>query len=206
MLKHEELKFFDDELRDQYGDNIVGIDDCGNGAWGGPMVACACMLPPDLEIKDLNDSKKLSPKKRKELSIFIKENCIEYQIEYVSALELDENGFVWANRTVMQRAAEGVTKNVKKVDLYIIDQSPAFMLNPHKMLPKADGLSLSVAAASVIAKVHRDNYMIELSKQYPEYHFDSTKGYINTVHIDAVKKHGLIKGVHRHSYNVKGIN
>lgn len=206
MLKHEELKLFDDELRDQYGDNIVGIDDCGNGAWGGPMVACACMLPPDLEIKDLNDSKKLSSKKREELSIFIKENCIEYQIEYVSALELDENGFVWANRTVMQRAAEGVTNSVKKVDLYMIDQSPTFMLNPHKMLPKADGLSLSVAAASVIAKVHRDNYMIELNKQYPEYHFYSNKGYINTVHIDAVKKHGLIKGIHRHSYNVKGIN
>jgi ribonuclease HII len=203
MLISKRLKAFDDELREQYGSIIVGCDEAGRGSLAGPIAACAVVLPANQRINGLDDSKKLSHVKRLQLSKIIKEVALSWHVEMIEADEIDEKGLTWANSQVMLRAAQKVTEDLGKIDLYIIDQSPKFELKPHIMMPKADGISLSVAAASVLAKTTRDLLMIELNKTYTGYDLDNSKGYISPAHKEGIEKRGLVKGLHRFSYNIK---
>lgn len=196
------LHEFDNDLRHQYGQIIVGIDEVGRGAVAGPIAAAAVILKPDANIVGLTDSKKLTAAKREALYPIIKANALAYDIQYIAADLIDEFGLTWANQEVMLRAAMKVTQSVEKVDLYVIDQSPQFNLKPNMMFPKADSRSLSVAAASVLAKVWRDNYMIDTAKLYPQYKWEDSKGYINSEHKEAIVKYGKIHGLHRFSYNL----
>lgn len=198
------LKHFDDKMRKEYGEIIVGTDECGRGSIAGCITAASVILPPNTIINGLNDSKKLTPQKRELLSIQIKKVALAYDIQCIEPELIDEHGLTWANQQVMLRSAINVTNMInKKIDLYLIDQSPAFELKPHIMLAKGDGTSLSIAAASVIAKVYRDKLMDELSELYPLYELDKSKGYITPEHKLAISKYGLVKSLHRFSYNLK---
>jgi len=200
------LKDFDDSLRIKHGSNLVGIDEAGRGAWCGPLVAAAVCLPPDFTLEGLTDSKKLSESKRIEYSKIIKEKALAYSIQEISPEEIDKNGLTWANIQAMERAGKDVACKIEIVSVYVIDQSPCNSLYPFVMLPKADSTSLSVAAASVLAKVYRDELMCALSNQYPDYNYEKNKGYIDKDHIKAVNELGIVKGLYRESYNVTGYN
>ena len=199
-------KDFDDKLRNKYGNIIVGIDECGRGAWASSIVAAGVCFDKDFDLPGLTDSKKLSEKQREEYYDIILSNCLAYSIQEIPAKFIDEYGINIANIKVMEKVAEDILKKLGSVDLFVIDQSPCQSVNPHIMLPKADSTSMSVAGASVIAKVYRDRMMKDLHKTHPGYNFDTNKGYIDNFHVDAVNKHGVIKDVHRESYKVKGFN
>jgi ribonuclease HII len=197
-------KEFDDNLRTKYGQLIIGCDEVGRGCWASSIVAGAVCLPNDFILPGLTDSKLLKEKTRNEFAAIIKENALAWAVAEITAKEIDERGITWANIEVMKRASLDVAKQLGSVDLYIFDQSPCTSLNPHIMLPKADSTSMTVAAASVLAKTHRDNMLIELGKIYPEYGFENHKGYINKKHIDAVNEYGILENIHRTSFKVKG--
>lgn len=199
-------KEFDDNLRAKYGSNLVGIDEAGRGAWAGPLVAAAVCLPNDFVLEGLTDSKKLSEKKRIEYFEIIKNNALAYSIQEISPEQIDKNGLTWANIQAMELAGQTVKNTLTKVDIYVIDESPCKNFSPLVMMPKADSTSMSVAAASVLAKVYRDEKMYAFSNQYPEYCFQQNKGYIDKNHVDIVNKFGVIAGLYRESYKVKGFN
>ena len=201
------LSDYDNKLRTKYGEYLCGVDECGRGSWASSLFASAVILPPQIELLKVNDSKKLTETQRESLYEEIIKVALAYSVKMVDAETIDEKGLTFANRKAMVDAAKEASNLLNtKVSLYIVDQAPSFPLNPHIMMPKADGISQSVAAASIIGKVTRDRFMYELSKQYPEYGFDENKGYINDFHKQAVLKHGMIKGVHRYSYQVHGVN
>ena len=200
------LKAFDDELRIKYGDNLVASDECGRGCWAGPLVAAAVCLNPDFHLDGLTDSKKLSENKRIEYDKIIRENALAYSIQEISPSEIDKNGLTWANIQSMERACNQVVEKIGSASVYVIDQSPCNSLSPCVMMPKADSISMSVAAASVLAKVYRDDLMYALSNKYPGYGYSKNKGYIDKEHIRVVNELGIVKGLYRESYNVTGYN
>jgi ribonuclease HII len=207
----KELFDYDEKIRKQRKIKILcGVDETGRGPWAGPIVAAAVILKPDIVIQGLNDSKKLNEKTRIAIEKDIKENALSWGISEISAQEIDKKGLTYANTQVMinaaKIAAEKINLNLDEIDLYIIDQSPCSSLRPQIMMPKADSTSACVAAASVLAKNYRDSIIKEIGNKHPEYLFDDHKGYINKVHVDMVKKYGLIDGVHRKSYVVSGYN
>ena len=199
-------KEFDDELREQYGDFVIGSDETGRGCWVGPIVGAAVCLHADFELIGLTDSKKLSEKARNEFSEIIKDNALAWSIQEISSDEIDQNGITWANIQVLTRSAKEVAEKLGEVSLYVFDQSSSNDLSPQIMFPKADSTSMTVAAASVIAKVYRDSVIMKLHEKYPQYCFDKNKGYIDKNHVDMVNKYGIIKGVYRESFSVKGYN
>lgn len=200
------LKQFDDDLRKKYGNIIVGIDECGRGAWADSMVAAGVCLQEDFYNPEIIDSKKLSEKQREKLYEIIINNSIAYSIQEVTAKFIDDNGLNLANIYVMEKVAEDLRSKINHIDLFVIDESPCKNIKPHLMFPKADSISMSVAAASILAKVFRDRKMKNLHEEYPNYNFNSNKGYIDSSHVEAVKNFGIIKGIHRESYKVKGFN
>jgi ribonuclease HII len=199
-------KDFDDKLREKYGPNIVGCDEVGRGSWALSLVAAAVCLPNNFVLPGLTDSKNLSEKNRNEFDRIIKANAISYSIVEIDAKTIDEKGITWANAEAMKRCCLNVKEELGTVNLFVLDQSPHTSLNPCLMLPKADSTSMSTAAASVLAKVYRDNLALEFHEKYPEYGFDKHKGYINKNHINNVNKYGMVEGAYRKSYKVKGYN
>lgn len=200
---HLELKKFDDELRLKYGRYIAGIDECGRGSLAGPLVAACVVLDDRQVLEGVNDSKKLTQKKREELYERIITSCISYGVTEISAEEIDKFGIQEANLNAMISSASKATKYIDELPhMYVIDQGPKNSLKPQLMIPKADSTSLAVAAASIIAKVHHDRVLEKLHNEYPEYDLISNKGYITAKHKEAVVKYGL-KHFHRKSYTLK---
>jgi ribonuclease HII len=200
---HIELKKFDDELRLKYGRYIAGIDECGRGSLAGPLVAACVVLDDRQVLEGVNDSKKLTQKKREELYERIITSCISYGVTEISADDIDNFGIQQANLNAMISSASKATKYLDELPhLYVIDQGPKNSLKPQLMIPKADSTSLAVAAASIIAKVHHDRVLEKLHNEYPEYDLISNKGYITAKHKEAVIKHGL-QHFHRKSYTLK---
>ena len=175
---------------------IAGIDEVGRGPLAGPVVAAAVIIPNNLEILGLNDSKKLSEKKRNELDIIIRENCI-YSIAELSHIDIDKYNIKNATKMAMKLAVEGL--NVKPDMLLIDAEKLEEVCIPQKSIIKGDTKSNSIAAASIIAKVYRDALMCEEHKKYPEYAFDSNKGYGTAVHCEALKKYGAVE-IHRKTF------
>ncbi len=199
---HIELKKFDDDLRLKYGRYIAGIDECGRGSLAGPLVAACVVLDDRQVLEGVNDSKKLSQKKREELYDKIITSCISYGVTEISAEEIDEKGIQQANLSAMLSSAFKATKYIDELPhIYVIDQGPKNNLNPQLMIPKADSTSLSVAAASIIAKVHHDRVLVKLHEEHPEYDLINNKGYITASHKDAISKYGL-QYFHRKSYQI----
>ena len=178
--------------------HICGVDEAGRGPLAGPVCAAAVILPIGLEIEGLNDSKKLSEKKREALYDVIIEKAIDYHIAFGSVEEIEEHNILNATYLAMNRAIEGL--NIK-ADFALIDGNriPAGITVPCETVVKGDAKSCSIAAASILAKVTRDRLMLEEDKKYPEYNFKKHKGYGTKEHTDAILKYG-VSPIHRPSF------
>ena len=167
---------------------ICGVDEAGRGPLAGPVCAAAVILPKNLQLPGLTDSKKLTDKKRRELFPLIKEQALAYGIGFASEQEIDEINILQATFLAMKRALEQLEI---KPDLALIDgnRETDFGL-PVKTVVKGDSLSANIAAASVLAKVTRDDQMLELAQKYPEYGFDIHKGYGTKAHYAALREYG----------------
>lgn len=176
---------------------ICGVDEAGRGPLAGPVCAAAVILPVGAVIPGLDDSKKLTEKKREALYDVIKETAVSYGIAFASEKEIDEMNILNATFLAMKRAVE---KLGVKPDLALIDgnQKPHMGINEVTVI-KGDGKSMSIAAASVLAKVTRDRYMLELDKKYPQYEFRKHKGYGTKLHYEKVLEYG-ISDVHRKTF------
>ena len=177
---------------------IVGVDEAGRGPLAGPVVAAACIFPRAYINKEINDSKQLTEKKREELFETIKKDAIAYGVGIVSAEEIDTLNIYEATKKAMKEAIANLRH---EFDLILTDAMPLKGFDV-EVIPiiKGDAKALPIAAASIIAKVTRDHMMLELGKKYPEYGFEVHKGYGTAKHMEALKKHGPIKGIHRFSY------
>ena len=176
---------------------ICGVDEAGRGPLAGPVCAAAVILPDHLEIPGLNDSKKLTDKKRRELFPIIQEQAIAYGIGLASQQEIDEINILQATFLAMQRALDQLSV---KPDLALIDgnREKDFGL-PVKTVVKGDSLSMNIAAASILAKVTRDDLMVQLAEEYPQYGFEIHKGYGTKAHYAALTEHGA-SPIHRMSF------
>lgn len=176
--------------------HIGGIDEAGRGPLAGPVVAGCVVLPEGCFIEHLNDSKQLTPSQRDKLFDIIKNEAVDYGIGMVMPDEIDEINILNATKKAMIQA---VSKLKKKPDYLIIDAVKLPIDIDQLSINKGDCLSVSVAAASILAKVTRDRWMEEAHKLYPRYGFDKHKGYGTKEHIDAIKKYGLCP-IHRKSF------
>ena len=176
---------------------ICGVDEAGRGPLAGPVCAAAVILPRGLEIPGLTDSKKLTDKKRRELFPVIKEQALAYGIGLASHEEIDEINILQATYLAMERALAQLSI---KPDIALIDGNRArdFGL-PVRTVIKGDSLSANIAAASVLAKVTRDDLMLELAETYPQYGFAIHKGYGTKAHYDALREHGA-SAIHRKTF------
>ncbi|MBR2707837.1 MAG: ribonuclease HII [Bacilli bacterium] len=183
---------YEKELMSQNIKIIAGTDEAGRGPLFGPVVAACVVLPTDFKLEGLNDSKKLTEKKRNEFYNYLIEN-VTYGVGVVNPKEIDKINIYEASRKAMILAIEKVRKQVK-VEYVLTDAMPIDLDIPVKPIIKGDAKSITIAAASVIAKVTRDKMMYEIDKKYPEYGFKNHKGYPTKKHIEAINKYGLIEG------------
>lgn len=184
MLEYQ----LEQELTEAGYANVCGVDEAGRGPLCGPVVAAACILPAGLVLEGLNDSKKLTPKKRDLLFDAIRENAIAYSIAEASVEEIDELNILEATLLAMRRAIEGLSV---KADFALIDGNVDrdFPI-PARAVIHGDAISPSIAAASILAKVTRDRQCIELDRAYPQYGIAKHKGYGTKVHMDALREYG----------------
>ena len=168
---------------------ICGVDEAGRGPLAGPVFAAAVILPEDYEIEGLNDSKKLSEKKRDLLFDEITEHAVAYSIVYVDHKTIDEINILKATMLAMKTAVENLSK---KPEAVLIDGNriPENMEVPTEYVIKGDATSASIAAASILAKVSRDRFMLEMDKKYPEYCFAKHKGYGTKLHYEKLREFG----------------
>ena len=192
-----DLYLYEKELNSKNIYNIGGVDEVGRGPLVGPVVACCCVLPKDFVLDGLTDSKKLSEKKRNIFYDYLIENTI-YGIGMVSPEEIDKINIYEASRKAMMLAIAEVRKKID-LEYVLVDAMPLNLDIPSLSIIKGDAKSISIAAASVIAKVTRDRLMYDLDKLYPMYGYASHKGYPTKKHIEAINKYGLIPG-YRLSY------
>lgn len=192
-----DLYLYEKELNSKNIYNIGGVDEVGRGPLLGPVVACCCVLPKDFVLEGLTDSKKLSEKKRNIFYDYLIENTI-YGIGMVSPEEIDKINIYEASRKAMMLAIAEVRKKID-LEYVLVDAMPLNLDIPSLSIIKGDAKSISIAAASVIAKVTRDRLMYDLDKLYPMYGYASHKGYPTKKHIEAINKYGLIPG-YRLSY------
>lgn len=169
--------------------SICGVDEAGRGPLAGPVCAAAVILPDGAELPGLNDSKKLSEKKREALFPQITELAVAYCVAYATVEEIEQYNILNATFLAMCRAVEGLQI---PADFALIDgnRSPTGLSVPCRTVVKGDGLSMSIAAASVLAKVSRDRVMLELDREYPQYEFAKHKGYGTAAHMDLIRKYG----------------
>lgn len=175
---------------------VIGLDEAGRGPLAGPLVVAAVCFPKDFHHDEIYDSKKVSEKKREQMFEIIKQEALEYHIKVVTPKEIDELNIYRAT----QKAMEDLVSEFKNVDGVLTDAMPL----PHVTkdviaIVKGDQKSVSIAAASILAKVTRDRMMIEYDQMYPEYGFKDHKGYGTKKHLEAIEKYGVLD-IHRESY------
>lgn len=168
---------------------VCGVDEAGRGPLAGPVCAAAVILPENTVIEGLNDSKKLSEKKRESLFDVIKEKAVAWSVAFASVEEIEKFNILNATFIAMNRAIEGLST---KADFALIDGNriPKDIKIPCETVVKGDSKSMSIAAASVLAKVTRDRLMLELDEKYPLYEFKKHKGYGTALHMDLIRKYG----------------
>ena len=192
MNNQERLKY-ENEARTAGYSRILGVDEAGRGPMAGPLVVGGVIFPEDFYDERINDSKKLTEKKREALYDLIIENALAYQIEVLSVEEVDTLNVYEASRTGMKRIVESL-----EPDFTLSDAMPLGDI-PHLSIIKGDAKSLSIGAASILAKVTRDRIMKEYGKQYPEYGFEKHKGYVTKAHKEALEKYAVTP-IHRKSF------
>lgn len=195
LERTENMKMYEKKYADY--EFIAGIDEVGRGPLAGPVVTCAVILPKDFNVLYINDSKKLTEKKREELYDIIMEKAISVGIGIESPKVIDDINILQATYSAMRKAIDA------------LEVKPTLLLNDAVTIPmvdikqvpiiKGDAKSISIAAASIVAKVTRDRMMVEFDKLYPEYDFAGNKGYGSATHIDALKKLGPTP-IHRQSF------
>jgi len=186
---------YDEKLHKEGYKVIVGLDEAGRGPMAGPLVVAGVALPEGIVIEGLDDSKKLSAKKREVLSKEIKEKALAYKIIFNTEKEVDKIN-------VLEASKKGMIEVLETINIaYDLSLSDAIKLpfENNIALIKGDQISYNIAAASILAKVARDEYMIELDKKYPEYNFKKHKGYVTKEHLELLNKYGPSK-VHRKSF------
>ena len=195
----ENLLKYENELKQEGFKIIGGTDEAGRGPLIGPVVAACVVLPVNYQNDNINDSKKLTEKKREELYDVIVKDALSIGIGIVDAPLIDEINIYEASRLAMKKAYEEAKSNIK-IEYLLTDAMPLDLEIPVTKIIKGDSKSITIAAASIIAKVTRDRMLIELDKKYPMYGFKSHKGYPTKKHIEAIHKYGLIDG-YRKTYS-----
>ena len=190
------------ELRAQGYARIVGIEEAGRGPLAGPVVAAAVILPPDFIHLELNDSKQLSALQREKMAAVIRREAVNYKITYVHAEEIDRINVYQAAKKAMQQSLLGLNS---EPDYLLVDAVELDVTLPQKAMIKGDARSASIAAASILAKVSRDEWMIKIADKYPAYGFDQHKGYATKEHIAALKQYGPTP-IHRRSFLTRILN
>ena len=192
-----ELWSIENEIYDSGVRVLCGVDEAGRGPLAGPVCAAAVILPRGIEINGLNDSKKLSEKRREELYDVICKEAISYGIAFADVGEIETLNILEATFVAMNRA---VVKLSPVPELALIDGNRAKGISlPAKAIVKGDGKCADIAAASILAKVTRDRYMLEMAEKYPEYHFENHKGYGTKAHYEALCEYGP-SPIHRMSF------
>ncbi len=191
------------EIRAQGFAAVCGIDEAGRGPLAGPVVAAAVILPEGIRLPGVNDSKKLTEKKRETLFDFVKENALAWGIGEASETEIDEINILQATFLAMRRAVDMLQV---PADFALVDGNRISGLNiPTECVIGGDGKVLSIAAASILAKVTRDRYMRQMAKQYPQYGFEKHKGYGTKAHYAAIAQYGICP-LHRKTFLKKILN
>lgn len=192
-----ELWELENEIYDSGVERICGVDEAGRGPLAGPVCAAAVILPRGLEIEGLNDSKKLSEKKRDKLFDAICAEAVSYGIAFASVDEIEQVNILNAAMLAMNRAIERLSV---KPALALVDGNRDSAINmPSRCVVKGDAKCADIAAASILAKVTRDRYMLEMAEKYPEYHFEKHKGYGTKLHYEALREYGPCE-IHRPSF------
>ena len=205
IKRTEELRRPEIELMDKGYSLIAGVDEVGRGPLAGPVVAAACIFDRDVDIVGIDDSKKLSEKKREQFFDEIKDKALAYGIGEASCEVIDEINILEATKLAMRKAIEEAdlmlaSKGRDKIQIVIFDAIKINDLKKEQMsVIKGDQTYFSIAAASILAKVTRDNLMKEYDKAYPEYGFASNKGYGTKAHYEGIKKAGITE-IHRKSF------
>ena len=193
----EEKKKIENELYNNGFDYVGGADEVGRGPLAGPVVCAAVILPRDCQIVGIDDSKKLSEKKREELYQKIIDEAIAYNVEFVFHDEIDELNILQATKKCMAKAINGLKV---EPDMMLIDALTGLDINcASKGIVHGDAVCYSIGAASIVAKVVRDSYMVDMDKMYPQYGFAKNKGYGTKEHMDALRKVGPCP-IHRKSF------
>ena len=190
MLK---LKFSDHKIE-------CGTDEAGRGCLAGPVTAAAVILKKNFLNNDINDSKKISKKNRYKLKDIIEKEALEFSFTHIFPKKIDEINILNSSILAMQKS---IAKLFTKIDLIIVDGNKfkSYKNIPHQTIIKGDEKFLSIAAASIIAKTERDNYMNKIHKEYPQYGWDKNKGYPTKFHKEAILKYGITK-YHRKSFKL----
>lgn len=180
---------------------LCGCDEAGAGPLAGPVYAAAVILPRYIDIKGLNDSKQLTEKRREALFPIIQSAAEAWAVAWVEAEEIDETDILSARMKAMQKAIDALPQ---KADFALIDGNrdkgrTAVITTPHCCIVKGDSLSASVAAASILAKVSRDRFMVEMAGKYPQYHFEKHKGYGTKLHYERLEQYGPCP-IHRRTF------
>ncbi|MDR0739391.1 MAG: ribonuclease HII [Mycoplasmataceae bacterium] len=197
MKNRANMYAFENKYRLKGYKSIVGLDEVGRGSWAGPLVVAAVILPERYHNDEINDSKKVSIKKRELLYDVIVKVALDYAIIFIDPIEVDRLNPKAASIKGMKMALDElkVKPQIALIDSEIIESKVET-----KSIVKGDEKSISIAAASILAKVSRDRYMEKISEQYPQYHFAKHKGYGTIQHLKALQKFGPIKNFHRFSY------
>ncbi len=177
--------------------SVCGVDEAGRGPLAGPVCAAAVILPEGLILEGVNDSKKLTEKKREKLFDVVKGNALSYCVSFATVEEIEEMNILNATMLAMKRAVEGLSQ---PADFAYIDGNKIPPLDiPAEYIIKGDARSMSVAAASILAKVSRDRLMLSFAEEYPQYQFEKHKGYGTKLHTDMIKEYGPCP-IHRMSF------
>ena len=192
-MEQYDLYKYEKELYKRGITYIGGVDEVGRGPLIGPVVTACVVLPKNFKLEGLNDSKQLSEKKRNIFYEYIKEHAIACEVGIIGPEKIDEVNIYEATKLAMKQAINKVQKKIK-LEHVLIDAMPLEIDIPTTSIIKGDAKSISIAAASVIAKVTRDKMMYELDEKYPQYGFKSHKGYPTKKHIEAINTFGLIEG------------
>ena len=179
---------FEEKAYEKGYTSVCGVDEAGRGPLAGPVCAAAVILPKGKCIEGVNDSKKLSEKKREALFEVIKTEAMSYSIAFATVEEIEEMNILNATMLAMKRAVEGLPQ---KADFAMIDGNrlPELSID-REFIVKGDAKSMSIACASILAKVSRDRLLYEYAKEYPQYHFDKHKGYGTKLHVEALREFG----------------
>ena len=197
LEKWMEMTVYERELYESGVNFVAGVDEVGRGPLAGDVYAAAVILPADVRILGINDSKKLTAKRREILYEQIKEHAISVGVGIADVAVIDEHNILNATKMAMLRAIEGLNPRPEHllIDALNLDHD----ISQTKII-KGDTKSVSIAAASIIAKVERDRYMKELAKKHPNYGFETNSGYGTKAHLEGIEKHGYVQGIHRLSF------